>query len=321
MLFEKLTFLATFITTTGLAVIGTLVSHQLFSERKKPEFQTLLYQQIFLFSFLIYAIWGNLAFRQIISDLTINTELFGKLVLFIPLPGIPFLLVSWFMLLKFGFNANGYVIPVKWIFIYFAGFTIFLTGATFLYQNNYFEAPAQPDLFLIRLFVSVNLFVHLLFVIPFLVHGNRSVMVFKEFELRKCMYIYVSGVIIYSAMLWYYGVFGYLSAAGSILFLFSTGALLPVCLKYTCRPEEEVTPSVNNNFETFCTEFKISKREAEIIREICTGKTNKAIAEKLFITLQTVKDHSHRIYTKTQVKSRVQLANLVREKTGEVKQD
>jgi DNA-binding CsgD family transcriptional regulator len=317
MLFEKLTFLATFITSTGLAVIGTLVSHQLLSERKKPELQTLLYQQIFLFSFLIYAIWGNMALRQIVSDIPINTELFGKLALFLPLPGIPFLLVSWLMLLKFGFNANGYSIPAKWIIVYFTGFIIFLTGATFLYQNNYFEAPANPDLFLIRLFVSVNLFIHFLFVIPFLVSGKRQVKIFKEFEVRKCMYVYSSGVIIYSAMLWYYGVFGYLSAAGSILFLFSSGALLPVCLKYTCRPEEKVTHPVNNNFENFCAEFKISKREAEIIREICSGKTNKAIAEELFITLQTVKDHTHRIYIKTQVKSRVQLANLVREKTGE----
>jgi DNA-binding CsgD family transcriptional regulator len=319
MLFEKLTFLSTFVTTTGLAVIGTLVSHQLFSERKKPEFQTLLYQQIFLFSFLIYAIWGNLAVRQIVSDIPINSELFGKLTLFLPLPGIPFLLVSWFMLLKFGINANGYIIPVKWIVVYFACFTIFLTGATFLYQNNYFEAPAKPDLFLIRLFVSVNLFIHLLFVIPFLFSGKRPVRIFKEFELRKCMFIYISGVIIYSAMLWYYGVFGYLSAAGSILILFSSGALLPVCLKYTYRPDEDIALPANNNFEIFCAEFKISKREAEIIREICTGKTNKAIAEKLFITLQTVKDHTHRIYTKTHVKSRVQLANLVREKSGEEK--
>ncbi|MCG6187779.1 LuxR C-terminal-related transcriptional regulator [Maribellus maritimus] len=72
----------------------------------------------------------------------------------------------------------------------------------------------------------------------------------------------------------------------------------------------------NIDFSTFCNLYEISKREAEIILEICTGKTNKAISEKLFITLQTVKDHTHRIYTKTGVKSRVQLANLVREKTG-----
>ena len=80
--------------------------------------------------------------------------------------------------------------------------------------------------------------------------------------------------------------------------------------------QEKLEENKNMDYKSFCTEYEISKRESEIVWEICTGKTNKAIAEKLFITLQTVKDHTHRIYTKTQVKSRVQLANLVREKTG-----
>lgn len=73
----------------------------------------------------------------------------------------------------------------------------------------------------------------------------------------------------------------------------------------------------NMDFDAFCNFYEISKREAEIILEICSGLSNKAISEKLFITLQTVKDHNHRIYTKIGVKSRVQLANLVRKKTGQ----
>jgi DNA-binding NarL/FixJ family response regulator len=42
-------------------------------------------------------------------------------------------------------------------------------------------------------------------------------------------------------------------------------------------------------------------------RKIWLGKTNKQIAEELFISLQTVKDHTHRIYSKLGVKSRTQL--------------
>ena len=38
----------------------------------------------------------------------------------------------------------------------------------------------------------------------------------------------------------------------------------------------------------------------------------KEIAEELFITLQTVKDHTHKIYTKTGVRNRVELINLLR---------
>jgi DNA-binding CsgD family transcriptional regulator len=56
--------------------------------------------------------------------------------------------------------------------------------------------------------------------------------------------------------------------------------------------------------------YNISPREQEVINLICRGKTNGEIADELFISLQTVKDHVYRIYRKTGVKNRVQLANL-----------
>ena len=56
--------------------------------------------------------------------------------------------------------------------------------------------------------------------------------------------------------------------------------------------------------------FRISKREKQIIEEICKGKTNQQIADELFITLQTVKDHTHNIYKKVNVKNRVQLSQM-----------
>ena len=56
--------------------------------------------------------------------------------------------------------------------------------------------------------------------------------------------------------------------------------------------------------------YKISKRETELIELICKGHTNKEIAEKLFISVDTVKDHNSNIYKKTGVKNRTQLANL-----------
>jgi len=67
------------------------------------------------------------------------------------------------------------------------------------------------------------------------------------------------------------------------------------------------------SFEEFCKKFEVSPRETDIVREICNGLSNKEISDKLFISLQTVKDHTHRIYMKTNVKSRVQLIYLVKE--------
>lgn len=57
--------------------------------------------------------------------------------------------------------------------------------------------------------------------------------------------------------------------------------------------------------------YGISKREQDIIQLIRDGKTNKEIAKALFITANTVRDHTSNIYRKTGVKNRTQLAGLL----------
>jgi DNA-binding CsgD family transcriptional regulator len=55
-------------------------------------------------------------------------------------------------------------------------------------------------------------------------------------------------------------------------------------------------------------QFGISKRELEVVELICQGRTNQEIADRLFISLQTVKDHNHNIFRKVGVSNRTQLA-------------
>jgi len=62
------------------------------------------------------------------------------------------------------------------------------------------------------------------------------------------------------------------------------------------------------------SEFGISAREKEVLGLICEGRTNKEIADILYISLQTVKDHTSRIYKKTGVKNRVQLVAFLKDK-------
>ena len=72
------------------------------------------------------------------------------------------------------------------------------------------------------------------------------------------------------------------------------------------KPKVEMPADTSARFE----EYNISPREREIVKLICEGKTNRQIADELFISLQTVKDHVYRIYRKTNVKNRVQLVTL-----------
>ena len=310
MLVEYLSYIVTFLISTGIAVIGIMVSYQNYQLLKKPELSILLYQQIFLFSFFIYGIWGNIALHEIIADLNLTTEISNKLTFFIPILGIPFMLVSWFMLLKFGFNLNGYSISKTFAFIYFPAFIMLVFALTFLVQKEIVLIPEKPDLFIVRILVAINFVTHFVLLLPFLF--PRKTTLLKEVGfLKSWIFIYFMGVVVYSTALCFFNLFEYISTCISIALLFAVSILLPVKIKLNSHTKES-----NLDFDGFCKLYEISKRETEIIIEICSGKSNKAIAEKLFITLQTVKDHNHRIYTKTGVKSRVQLYNLVREKTG-----
>jgi DNA-binding CsgD family transcriptional regulator len=58
--------------------------------------------------------------------------------------------------------------------------------------------------------------------------------------------------------------------------------------------------------------YGITPREREIIDLICSGRTNQEIADRLFISPATVKDHNYNIFRKTGVRNRVELANLMR---------
>jgi DNA-binding CsgD family transcriptional regulator len=102
-----------------------------------------------------------------------------------------------------------------------------------------------------------------------------------------------------------------------ITLFFLGNVFLPVYLSYgTTLNSLKADDADEISFEEFCKRFEVSPRETDIVREICNGLSNKEISDKLFISLQTVKDHTHRIYIKTNVRSRVQLITLVKEIIG-----
>ena len=59
--------------------------------------------------------------------------------------------------------------------------------------------------------------------------------------------------------------------------------------------------------------YDLSERELEILRELTTGDTNEKIAEKLFISVATVKTHIANIMEKSGFKTRTELAIKARE--------
>lgn len=73
--------------------------------------------------------------------------------------------------------------------------------------------------------------------------------------------------------------------------------------------EKEVRVLSNNDFvlnENELQSRKISKRELEVLTLMAEGLSNNEIAERLFVSLNTVKTHSAKLFEKLEVKRRTQ---------------
>jgi DNA-binding CsgD family transcriptional regulator len=97
--------------------------------------------------------------------------------------------------------------------------------------------------------------------------------------------------------------------SGSLMFLYN---VLLLSWGHRYLPLLGSTPQVSESIQRLIQEFGITPRELEVIGLISKGLSNQEIADTLFISIQTVKDHNHNIFRKTGVTNRVQLANLFR---------
>lgn len=103
---------------------------------------------------------------------------------------------------------------------------------------------------------------------------------------------------------------------GAIAFIFtSLGIWLALKLS---RPkvetriiEKEIFVNHTDNFvlnQSELIKLGLSKRELEVLELIASGLSNQEIAERLFLSLNTIKTHSSRLFEKMEVKSRTQAA-------------
>lgn len=77
----------------------------------------------------------------------------------------------------------------------------------------------------------------------------------------------------------------------------------------TVLVEKKVYISRDENFvldASLVSQLELSKRELEILGLLAQGHSNQEIAEKLFVSLSTVKTHNQNLFEKLDVKRRIQ---------------
>ena len=82
--------------------------------------------------------------------------------------------------------------------------------------------------------------------------------------------------------------------------------------KMEIKINENKTSQITTTIETEFEEFDLTEREKEVLQMISRGYKNSEIAEKLFVSENTVKTHIKNIYIKLDVKNRVEALKRVK---------
>ena len=108
---------------------------------------------------------------------------------------------------------------------------------------------------------------------------------------------------------------------GGLIALLFAGIGIWLCLKLTKKKEvlvvkEVPVPTALQPFslnEGRLKDLGITKRELEILELMSQGMSNREIAEKLFVSENTVKTHSSRLFDKLSAKRRTQAVQIGKE--------
>ena len=300
-----------FIVSVASASGSMLVASHLRSSYRTDFFSTLIFYSVFYFTFGFYAIWGQIFVSSYLSDL-VPADLLTRIRDITMLMGTPFLILQFLMLIRLSKEITGSKMTGTFILGYVVANLIMLSLVVFI-LNKYQDLKSFP--IIKYYYILLNLTFTLFCTNNFLSGDLRRDRLSRSDLIIMSVWI-LGEMIIQNIILYLYE--GQIVLGLIFIFTyFSGGILIPIYLKYWADlskliPEDNSKPS----FADFCKRFDITKREKEIIYQIYNGLSNQQIADKLFISLQTVKDHTHRIYGKTECSSRSRLISMVNESKG-----
>jgi DNA-binding CsgD family transcriptional regulator len=304
---QRLLIWVCFVFCLGLTVGGVMVFFRLRERGTLPAVRLMQYYLVMMYAFGFYALWSDVLLRQLFP-LEQEEGLIPKISNFLSLLGAPFLLIGLIMLVLWSVR----MLLKKSVIVPIAGGALGLLAIALPYLlTQQFEVLQHTE----RLFSSITVAVVLFALMPLSFLPIRYLS--GKTKLPLLTILLLLGLI--HGMVFIPLLTGPYLELLFIFFFFLTNTALGVYFLYAGdfpSPIKEKSSALT--LDGFVAKYGITAREKDVILEIYKGKTNQEIADTLFVTLQTIKDHTHRIYQKTQVRNRNQLASLVRkfEKPG-----
>lgn len=276
------------------------------------------YYQILTFLFGIYGILGNLLIREILPKFDVNFSGIEIAAQLFPFIGLPFLIAAWYMKLKMAAELCQKKTHPFIPFIYFALTTLAFLGyglAIKKIPELKLESHKDMQQYIFLGFATIEMIVEGYIVVFLFVQSFGQQQLQKKLLLSRIALIIIALTLLKAASL-YFSQIHFAIGLYFILLFFAGNLPIVFLIRVYLGKNESVDSVIINIEESLFQKFKITPREKEIIIEICKGNTNQQIADKMFITLQTVKDHIHNIFQKTEVKNRVQLSQLFASNTN-----
>lgn len=310
----SLIFIVAFVVCFAIAVTCVVIGHEMTNNYKGAFFRLYLYYLVAFYVFAIYAIWGQIAMQTLLSAVQTTRETEELVGMFMPILGVPFLIISMIMFIKMGYalvkvstkNNAFYPHLVMLLLI-----PIFFGGLYLGYEEAVFSMKPGP-LYLVVLILCIEI-IYMIFFMAIVIRHLKNVVGKNQRIIRQLTLLLFAGLLFRAVSLAFYSV--------------AIWALAPLILVYFLSHLMALwylRQQSNNLFEPISAErpnaikktqlyqkYHVTPREQEVIEQLCLGKTNQQIADTLFISLQTVKDHTHRIYNKVGINSRMKLVRMI----------
>jgi DNA-binding CsgD family transcriptional regulator len=298
--------------------ISVFFSFRLMKQYRIPFTGSYFYFMVFLYIFGTYGLAGAGVLQHLLTRMEVDQKVIHSAGLYAIFLGIPFLALAKFMFLRSileFFQKKPYSF---FIIIYFLLLTVaFVIYGVYMVRLTRFDLGDYQKLIQVQRWVFIAfVFATYLsaYILIFLYSSELTDKPARDF-IRVFGTWYMAFLVLSMTPLiltGYHAIFRQL-----FLLFFLSWHLIPILfmniyLNKCSKPENELPEDFEIRLDAFAAEHEISKRECEVVRLICQGLSNQEISDTLFISLQTVKDHIHRIFVKTGVKNRVQLTNMIR---------
>jgi len=310
----SLIFIVVFVLCFAVAVTCILIGHELANNYKGTFYRLYLYYLIAFYVFAIYAVWGQIGMQTLLASVQTTgaiKELAGTVM---PIFGIPFLIVSMIMFIKMGFALFEVSIKNNALYLHLIILLIILIVMGGLYWGNKEAVLSMKTgpFYLAALVLCIE-FIYMIFFVDIVFRHLKKVGVKNQRKIRQVVILLFAGLLLRGVSLAFHSVDAWVLAL--LILIYFLSHLMP--LWYLRQQSDNLFEPIGaerpNSIKKaqLYQKYGITAREREVIEQLCLGKTNQQIADTLFISLQTVKDHTHRIYNKVGINSRMKLVRMI----------